>query len=430
MNSRYLTAFEHQRIAVNDVPAVDTLTPLEADQLSLVGELRPRFCERGYGDLKLAQYCGVVSMGGRMLEVLPKTEQESSPDDCRGMLIRLLRDASHVPVFKHLPASQRLQRDPLLEVFIAAFLGDVAQVVRGGLLRQYREQEEDLLVVRGAIHFARQFTANANRRDRLACRFDELTADNVWNQSVRAGIWAVKPWIANAPLYRQWSELAAVFDEVHTTSVTWQSLDRLVFSRQAERYRAAIEWVQWIVRLLSPGLRAGANPAPGLLFDMNVLFQEAVAGALRRRAELEDVEVETLAGEQHLAFVSGPAKRRAFRLKPDLVLRRGRKVVAIGDTKWKRLEVGASGTLVPDQDDLYQMLAYAAAYQCADLVLIYPWHSGLAGSAETRFELPPIGDLRPAVSIVCVDMRSRAMDAIRGADSAGWSSLLRRESVA
>lgn len=429
MNSGYLTAFEHQRIVVNDVPAVDTLTPFEADQLSLVGELRPRFCERGYGDLKLAQYCGVVSIGGRVLEVLPKTEKENSADDSRGMLIRLLREASHVPVFKHLPASQRLQQAPLLEVFISAFLDDVAQIVRGGLLRQYREEEGDLLVVRGAIHFARQFAVNANRPDRLACRFDELTADNVWNQSVRAGIWAVKPWIANVSLYRQWSELAAVFDEVYPTTVTWQSLDRLVFNRQAERYRAAIEWVRWIVRLLSPGLRAGANHAPGLLFDMNVLFQEAIAGALRRRAVFEHVEVETKADDHFLARVSGAIHGRAFRLKPDLVLRRGPEVIAIGDTKWKRLEVGASGTLVPDEDDVYQMLAYAAAYHCQDLVLIYPWHSGLAGSSETRFELPPIGDLRPAVSIVCVDMRSRAMDAIRGADSAGWSSLLRRESV-
>lgn len=285
-------------------------------------------------------------------------------------------------------------------------------------------------MVRGAVHFARQFAANANRPDRVACRFDELTADNAWNRSVRAGIWSVKPWISNMTLYRRWSELAAVFDEVQPTTITWRSLDRLVFNRQAERYRGAIEWVRWIVRLLSPGLRAGANHAPGLLFDMNMLFQEAVAGALRRRAELEDVEVETQVGEQHLALVSGPAKRRAFRLKPDLVLRRGREVVAIGDTKWKRLEVGASGTLVPDQDDMYQMLAYAAAYRCADLVLIYPWHSGLTGSAETSFELPPIGDLRPSVSIVCVDMRSRAMDAMRGAGSSGWSSLLRPESAA
>lgn len=422
MSVRYLTAFEHQRIGVSDVPGAQTLTHQEAEHLSLIGELRPRFCERGYGDLKLAQYCGVVSMGGRVLEVLPKTETESSAEDCRGMLIRMLREASHVPIFKHLPASQRLQHSPLLEVFIAAFLEAVAQIVRGGLLRQYREQEEDLLVVRGAVNFARQFTGNANRPDRLACRFDELTADNAWNRSVRAGIWAVKPWISNVALYRKWTELAAVFDEVQPVPVTWQSLDRLVFNRQAERYRLAIEWVRWIVRLLSPGLRAGVNHAPGLLFDMNVLFQEAVAGALRRRVASGVVELETQARDHHLASLFGAAQKRVFGLKPDLVLRRGREVAAIGDTKWKRLEVDASRALLPDEADVYQMLAYAAAYRCENLALIYPWHSGLVGSAETRFELPPIGDLHPTLSIVCVDMRSRALDALRGQGAPGWSS--------
>lgn len=113
-------------------------------------------------------------------------------------------------------------------------------------------------------------------------------------------------------------------------------------------------------------------------------------------------------------------------MTPDLVLRRGREIVAIGDTKWKRLKVGTSGTLV----DMYQMHAYAAAYHCANQVLIYPWHSGLAGSVETRFDLPAIGELRPSVSIVCVDMRSPAMDAVRGRDASGWSSLLRPASAA
>lgn len=278
-------------------------------------------------------------------------------------------------------------------------------------------------MVRGAINFARQFAANANRPDRLACRFDDLTADNAWNRSVRAGMWAVKPWISNVGLYRQWSELAAVFDEVQPTTATWQSLDRLVFNRQAERYRLAIEWVRWILKLLSPGLRAGADHAPGLLFDMNVLFQEAVAGALRRRVISDIVEVENQGRDHYLARLSGAAPKRAFRLKPDLVLRRGSEVVAIGDTKWKRLEVDASGALLPDEADVYQMLAYAAAYRCENLALIYPWHSALAGSAETQFELPSLGEIRPILSIVCVDMRSSELRPMRGSSISGWTGI-------
>lgn len=428
--SRPFTAFEHQRIAIADGVSDLTFTAGEADQLSLLGELRPGFCERGYREVRLAQYCGVVALGGRVLEVLPKTDEATSTDESRGMLIRLLRGASHVPVLRHLPAGQQLQRAPLLEVFIAAFLDAVVHVIRGGLLRQYLEQDEDLLVVRGAVRFARQFAANSNRPDRIACRYDELTADNVWNQALRAGIWAVRPWIADVTLYRRWAESAAVFDEVQPTAVTWESLDRLVFNRQAERYRVAIEWVRWIVKLLSPGLRAGENRAPGLLFDMNVLFQEAVAGALQRRAELTHVDVDTQVSERHLATIGTTPPRRAFGLKPDLVVRRGKEIVAIGDTKWKLLDVGPSGTLMPAAADVYQMHAYAAAYRCADLVLIYPWYSGLAGSAETRFDLPAIGELRPTVSIVCVDMRSRDLDAVRGRNVSGWSSLLQPRSAA
>lgn len=49
-------------------------------------------------------------------------------------------------------ASQSLARSPLLEVFISLFMDSVTAVVRGGLLRQYMEQDDDLRVVRGRIH--------------------------------------------------------------------------------------------------------------------------------------------------------------------------------------------------------------------------------------------------------------------------------------
>jgi hypothetical protein len=49
------------------------------------------------------------------------------------------------------------------------------------------------------------------------------------------------------------------------------------------------------------------------------------------------------------------------------------------------------------------MHAYAAAFRCEHLALIYPWHSGLAGARETVLELPDTGGLRPRVSMICID---------------------------
>lgn len=425
MRTRYLTALEHQPIPVGNGEAAESLTLAEAENLALLGELRPGFCERGFRSIRLAQYCGIVSIGDRVLEILPKVDDGASPEECRGALLSMLRQADNFSPFRHLAAGQNLKSAPLLEVFIAAFFEAISEIVRGGLLRQYIETEDDLQVVRGRIDSRRQFTVQSNRPDRISCSFDDLTADNIWNRLIKVALRVVRPWIASGELSRRWFEYMVILEEVRDERVDVRSLDRLVFDRHAVRYRTAIDWVRWILALLSPALRAGQNAAPGLLFDTNQLFESVVASVLRRRVQrVPGLRVTSQETDRYLADVENSGGRHAFGLRPDLVLRRAGSVVAIGDTKWKRLEVTAKGDLVPNAEDLYQMHAYAAAFGCQDLALIYPWHSGLNGSRETTFVLPRSGNLQPRVSILCVDLESDLFLAKRGARASAFGELL------
>lgn len=65
--------------------------------------------------------------------------------------------------------------------------------------------------------------------------------------------------------------------------------------------------------------------------------------------------------------------RRLFALRPDIVVNAD----LVIDTKWKELKPDEP-TLGVEQADVYQMLAYARAYEATRLVLLYPWHGGLA----------------------------------------------------
>jgi len=64
----------------------------------------------------------------------------------------------------------------LLEAFIAAFYRAVTTAIRGGLLRQYVEHEDELPVVRGRIASTRQSGTHANPLDTVACVFDEMSS--------------------------------------------------------------------------------------------------------------------------------------------------------------------------------------------------------------------------------------------------------------
>src|SRR3546814_239470 len=190
------------------------LRPHEAARLLELGVSRPGVCTAGHRSVKLAQYAGLVNLDGRMLEVLPKVGDDAGPAGSRGTFLRMLRLASDVPLFSRGNASHDVHRQALLGVFVSAFMDELVHLVRGGLLRRYQSRAGDLRVVRGRLQVGRQAAAHGMRPDLLACRFDELTADNAWNQVLCSALAAVRPWIDNIADGRRWLELAQAFDEV------------------------------------------------------------------------------------------------------------------------------------------------------------------------------------------------------------------------
>src|SRR5690606_4741773 len=98
-------------------------------------------------------------------------------DTVRTRLIRMLDIALDLKLALGEAADIARQPDTLLEVLIRAFSDKLLAEVRRGLPRRYIGCEHDLSALRGRLDVRRQFTVNAVRPDRLACRFDELDAD-------------------------------------------------------------------------------------------------------------------------------------------------------------------------------------------------------------------------------------------------------------
>jgi 5-methylcytosine-specific restriction enzyme subunit McrC len=337
--------------------------------------------------------------------------------------------AGGLPMFRHQSVGQNLRSSTLLEVFLAAFLDAVADIVRGGLMRRYREREEDLGVVRGRILVHRQSTVLADRGDLVACRFDDLTADNRWNQLVKCGLHAARRWLVSDHLLRRWNGLTAAFDEVSRIEAVADLLQEPTFDRQAERYRTVLHWVRWILSELSPTLRGGDNHAPGLLFDTNELFQRAVAAVLRNRLRTRTgMSLRSQASLVHLAEVESAPPRPRIRLRPDLILESQGHIIEIADSKWKRIEMDRNGHLEPAESDVYQLLAYAAGHACDRVSLIYPWHDGLAGALPTALRLPRIGSFQPRLTILCVDVHDDAWDLRLGDRSSEVAQVLGKRS--
>ena len=403
MPASTLTAYEHDSLRVG-ADSTAGLAASEAARLLELAKARPGFCTPGHHSVRLAQYAGLVNIGARVLEVLPKVGESTDPSQSRGTFLRMLQLAQGVPVFSRDAVQHGLQERSLLSVFVAAYLVELSKLVRAGLLRRYRTEVDDLRVIRGRLLVGRQASVHGMRPDILACRYDDLTIDNPWNQICRAALHLARPWVSGLADNRRWLELAAALDDVSPRRDALELLGSLVHDRQVQHYSAAIRWAGLILRLLSPNLRAGKNEAPELLFDMNRLFEASVASVLTRQCRALGLSVSTQEAEHHLADTYSKHDAPVFRLRPDLVIRKQKQVVAVADTKWTRISPTAKGRLVPEEAHVYQMNAYASAYDCEDFYLVYPWHPDVSNAQRSSFVLRGFGAKRTRLHVLCLDV--------------------------
>ncbi|EIM98665.1 hypothetical protein WQE_22893, partial [Paraburkholderia hospita] len=153
--------------------------------------------------------------------------------------------------------------------------------------------------------------------------------------------------------------------------------DEVVLDRTNARWHELLNLAKLLLGERFQTTSAGGSNGFSLLFEMNTLFEEYVARMIQRAISGGDLRVVSQGGRIYcLESESGGL----FQTKPDILIKAGREVVQIIDTKWKRI-----ASRIDDkkqgisQADVYQMMAYGRLYNCPRLTLLYPHHLGLSG---------------------------------------------------
>lgn len=359
--------------------------------------------------LRARQMVGVIAGRGCSLEILPKVDPVGPGEETgtvRARLVHMLDLALGLDLSAGDTTAMSHRADSLLEVFIALFAERLLAEVRRGLPRLYRTQEDDLRALRGRLNIVRQFTVNAVRPDRLACRFDALDADVPLMQVMKACVVLLARHARSADTQRKLAELRfllADVSEVPLGALPWRQIR---IDRSSRRWRTLVD----LARLLLGGrwqethVQARAPEGVTLLFPMNDLFERYVAVQLRRALAGSGLDIVAQGG---FAYCLGPwcdgapVVGDSHPTRPDILVKDGDRVVAVLDTKWKHLAKGVS------HGDLYQMMAYARLYACRRLILLYPAAPGNAPPELGTRGIPPGHD---RLDIATVELSERPGD--------------------
>ena len=310
----------------------------------------------------------------------------------------------------------------LLDILIRAFAKRLLEQAHQGLPRNYQQRRDDLPVLRGRLDVLRQFTIHSVRPDRLACRFDELSIDTPLMQIMRACVTFLYGRAYSQETIRLLSELRLITDgvsDIAIDSLPWTSVK---IDRSNSRWRALYNLAMLFLMRDWQATHYDAKKGGGgisLLFPMNDLFEATVATVLRRALTPFGLDVVVQGGFRNCLGMwnaSGACTGTLFRTRPDIMIRRGGRVVAIVDTKWKCLrDVDDDNKRGISQADVYQLMAYAQLYSCNRLLLLYPHHRGLAETGvQATYGIAVPGKSAPdQIQVVTVDAGHEIADMVK-----------------
>lgn len=330
-------------------------------------------------DIRARGVVGVIAARGCQLEILPKIEAmgENRTDDAtlRRRLVHMLAVARDIRIDAQTSASLGWQRDTLLEILIRLFCSRMIEAVRQGLPRRYIAHEDDLPALRGRLDVTRQFSTLAAQPQKLACRYDELSADIPLNQVMKATISKLSGLATATDNQRILRELSFAYADISAVPPSALRWDLTTLDRTNRRWRDLFSLARLLLGERYQTTSSGPTEGHALLFEMNVLFETYIARLLRRALAGTSLRVATQGGHRDCLYEDGIGR---FRTRPDILIRDENGIAMIIDTKWKRMTARIDDPKQGvSQADVYQLMAYAQIYGCDRMMLLYPHHHGL-----------------------------------------------------
>jgi 5-methylcytosine-specific restriction enzyme subunit McrC len=365
--SRVIQVFEFEKLTLHKDWRDRYLEPRELEKLYEFNDNNDNLYFTGIRDgVKFNNYVGVIQIGGLTIEILPKTDKNKGEDDdfkaWHGALLNMLKICKHINVNSVSEASLKRKHNSLLDLYFEMYLDEVQNLLRIGLIKQYRRDSSNVLALKGRIDFNKNIQQNLIHQERFYTEHQVYDYENLINQIILKGLTILGDLTYNSQLKDKIVRLRANFPEIKEITIQKHHFDKVKENRKTVSYTRALQIAKMIILNYSPDIRSGQENMLTLLFDMNKLWEEYIYRMLLR-TKREDI---TISFQNKQKFWEGRT------IRPDIVINKksGETTESfIIDTKWKILDINNPK---PSDDDLKQMYAYNLYWDAKRSMLLYP----------------------------------------------------------
>ena len=323
-----------------------------------------------YNRIKFINYVGIIKVNNLIIEILPKISLSNDIIKDREILMFMLSKCNKLSVDIKELLNSNILKNSLLDILAKVFSKKLLNELQKGLYREYVSKEEALSMIKGKILISKSIKENIINKNKMNCKYDEFTEDNLFNAILKRAINVILFSIKNDDVKKELNIINNIFNDVSDIYVPNNIILNYKLNRMNNRFLECFTLAKLILLNSSMDKSLGKENGFSILFEMNYLYEEYVGVLLKEVFNDTNININTQEKSRYLLW-NTLKERNEIALKPDIVIYKDNKPKIIIDTKWKSATI--DGKEVYTQGDIYQMYAYITTYEeCQQCILLYP----------------------------------------------------------
>ena len=155
-----------------------------------------------------------------------------------------------------------------------------------------------------------------NNPGKIYCEYDELTEDNLINQTIKYTLRLLKVISRSNSNIDKINQLLFTLAEISDRKIKPEDEERIYFNKINESFRPIIVKCFLFINDFSIDLKAGSTNYGAILFDMNEVFEEFIANFIIKNKEILGMKEFNIEPQKKIESLDDDNR---ISLKPDLV---------------------------------------------------------------------------------------------------------------
>ena len=167
-----------------------------------------------YNRIKFINYVGIIKVNNLIIEILPKISLSNDIIKDREILMFMLSKCNKLSVDIKELLNSNILKNSLLDILAKVFSKKLLNELQKGLYREYVSKEEALSMIKGKILISKSIKENTINKNKMNCKYDEFTEDNLFNAILKRAINVILFSIKNDDVKKELNIINNIFNDV------------------------------------------------------------------------------------------------------------------------------------------------------------------------------------------------------------------------